>query len=98
MCDVVKKLYRAIRHQQPMLIIKGTSVVPGPLKCVLHKAYVVGMRSLEYQIGRGFGPRGVPVNPSGFLGPKQSLCPSSHATDAGARNSLPAPQLLSPPA
>jgi hypothetical protein len=34
MCNIMKILYRAIRHQQPMLIVKVASVVGRPLECV----------------------------------------------------------------
>jgi hypothetical protein len=98
MCNVVKKLYRAIRHQQPMLVIKVTSIARCPFKCVLDKAYIVGMSSLEYEIGRGLRPGRVPVNPSGFLGPKQSFRASFHGHKAGATESLRVCQIFFAPA
>jgi hypothetical protein len=81
-----------------MFIVKVSSVVACSLKCVPDKAYVVGMRSLEYQIGRGFRPGSVPVDPSGLLGPKQSFRASFHGNKASAAESLRVCQVLFAPA
>src|ERR1700745_207042 len=79
MCKIVKMLYRTIRHQQPMFIVKVTSALRRALKDVLEKAYIVRMSSLQYQIRRRFGTRRVAVNPSRFLGPKYPLITYFHS-------------------
>src|ERR1700730_16662878 len=84
MCKIMKMLYRTIRHQQPMLIIKVTSAPRRTLKGVFDKAHIVRMSSLQYQIGRRFRPGRVPVNPSRFLGPEYPLRISFPSDTTGA--------------
>src|SRR6476620_655074 len=88
MCKIMKMLYRTIRHQQPMLIIKVSSALRGTLKNVCKTAGIVRMRSLQYQIGRWFRSGRVPVNPSRFIRPEYPLRTYFHSDTAGATESL----------
>jgi hypothetical protein len=98
MCKIMKMLYRTIRHQQSVLIIKVTSAPRRTLKGVFDKNHIVRMSSLQYQIGRRFGPRRVPVNPSRLLGPEYPLRTSFHSDKAGVTESLRVCQLhFAPP-
>src|SRR5258706_997916 len=73
MCEIMKMLYRTIRHQQPMLIIKVTSALRRTTKGVFDEAHIVRMSSLQYQIGCRFRAGRVPINSSRFVGPKYPL-------------------------
>ncbi len=88
MCKVVKMLYRTIRHQQPMLIIKVTSALRRTLKGVFDEAYIIRMSSLQYQIGCWFRAGRVPINSSRFVGPKYPLSTYFHSHATGAAESL----------
>ena len=84
----MKNLYRTIRHQKPMLIIKVTSALRRTLQGIFDKVHIVRMGSLQYQLGRRFRPWRVPVNPSRFLGPKYPLRTSFHSDGAGSTEFL----------
>src|SRR6185295_3153221 len=98
MSNVMKMLCRTIRHQQAMLIVEVSSIGGRPLEGAFDEANVVGMRSLEDQFRRWFGHGRVSVNPSGFLGPEQSVGASFHGNEAGAAQSLRVCQVLFAPA
>src|SRR5207245_5384756 len=70
MCKIMKMLYRTIRHQQPMLIIKVTFALRRTLKSIFDEAHILRMRSLQYQIGYRLRAGRVAINSSRFVGPK----------------------------
>ena len=84
----MKMLYRTIRHQQPMLIIKVTSALRRTPKGVFDEAHIVRMSSLQYQIGCRFRAGRVPINSSRFVGPKYPLSTTFHSDTTGATESL----------
>src|SRR6185295_8863216 len=88
MCDIVQMLDGAIRHQQPVLVIKVSSAARSSLERVFDKAYVVRMRALQDQIGRRFRSRRVPVDPRRLVGPKYPLCACVHSDEASATEPL----------
>ena len=61
---VVDVLYRAIGHQQPMLIVKVAFPPARTLDCIFDAAYILRMNALQYPIRRRFCAGCVPVNPS----------------------------------
>jgi hypothetical protein len=81
-------LYRAIRHQQPMLIVKVISTPPRTLERVSDKVHILGMNSLQYQIGCRFRPGCVPIDPRRFLRPKYPLGTYFHSDTADAAEDL----------
>ena len=84
----MKNLYRTIRHQQPMLIIKVTSALRRTLQGIFDKVHIVRVSSLQYQIRRRFRPGRISVNPSRFLGPEYALRTSFHSDGAGSTEFL----------
>src|SRR6185369_851462 len=91
-------LYRAIGHQQPMLIVEVAFALSRTLKGTSDKAQVVRMRSLQYQVGRWFRAGRVAVDSSRFLGPEYPPGTSVHCDESGATEPLRVCQIrLAPP-
>jgi hypothetical protein len=81
-----------------MLVVKGASALRRALKDVLEKAYIVRMRTLQYQIRRRFRSGRVPVNPRRFIRPEYPLRGYFHSDTAGSTQSLRIRQMrLAPP-
>jgi hypothetical protein len=88
MGEIVQMLDGAVRHQQPMLVIKVTSALPGALERVFDEAHILRVRSLQYQLGRWCRSGGIPVNPRRLVGPEYPLRACFHCDEASATEPL----------